>query len=71
MLAVNGGSEGVKQLQGFTEHSNKEEEISKEKIKSYTLDLFSYYRARDALEKLPLQVREVWLGWPAVQGANY
>lgn len=68
---MNGGSEGVKQLQGFREHSNKEEESSKEKIKSYTWDLFSYYRARDALEKLPLQAREVWLGWPAVQGANY
>lgn len=68
---MNGGSECVKQLQGFREHSTTEEESSKEKIESYIWDLFSYYRARDALEKLPLQAMEVWLGWPAVQGANY
>lgn len=71
MLAVNGGSESVKQLKGFREHRIKEEESSKEKIKSYIWDLFSSYRTRDALEKLSLHAREVWLGWPAAQGASY
>lgn len=68
---MNGGSESVKQLKGFREHRIKEEESSKEKIKSDIWDLFSYYRARDALEKLSLHAREVWLGWSAVQGAIY
>lgn len=68
---MNGGSESVKQLKGFREHRIKEEESSKEKIKSYIWDLFSSYRARDALEKLSLRAREVWLGWPAAQGASY
>lgn len=68
---MNGGSESVKQLKGFKEHRIKEEESSKEKIKSYIWDLFSCYRARDALEKLSLRAREVWLGWPAAQGASY
>lgn len=46
---MNGGSECVKQLQGFREHSTTEEESSKEKIESYIWDLFSYYRALEML----------------------